>query len=392
MLLLIGFWAGPALAQSASSLLPENWNPRQAGDAVLSRLKCVTAPQVKGAHDADFLIVGDNAYIACTANDMEPGENPAWHHCYVVLMVVDKHSGQTRQTIPIAHSAQRFRNETLPPGSCFVPRVIRHAPGTLRCFFASEDPGQRQSQMYFIDFDLSHNAFEPDIHRVQIETSSGRHDLQPRYLYEEARRQGFSHPERDYGLYLFDIRSLPDGVFVVVNNFPGAQNSLGRLSEDHSTVSLLGHIMEPASARMTESAINQLPDGSWLAILRQENGNRNYLFSTSPDGRTWSPARPREVIKAGTNSKPTLDRFGGVYYLGWQDSGQVKDAFRSMFEIDVSRDGLHWEPKYRFETDKSFQYPTFRESGGHVYLTVTQGDDSDSRKERIMFGQLEQIP
>jgi hypothetical protein len=52
-------------------------------------------------------------------------------------------------------------------------------------------------------------------------------------------------------------------------------------------------------------------------------------------------------------------------------------------------DGVRWERKYRFQTSRSFQYPVFRGSEDAIYLTVTQGDRSDSRKERIMFGLLE---
>ena len=62
---------------------------------------------------------------------------------------------------------------------------------------------------------------------------------------------------------------------------------------------------------------------------------------------------------------------------------------RSVFNIDVSCDGLIWERKYVFETDKSFQYPVFRGHEGAVYLTATQGESSGERKERIMFGRLE---
>ena len=62
-----------------------------------------------------------------------------------------------------------------------------------------------------------------------------------------------------------------------------------------------------------------------------------------------------------------------------------------MFNIDISRDGKTWERKYRFETPKSFQYPTFHEHEGTIWLNVTQGDSSASRKERIMFGKLETL-
>ena len=92
-------------------------------------------------------------------------------------------------------------------------------------------------------------------------------------------------------------------------------------------------------------------------------------------------------VPNGANSKPTFDRFGGVYYLGWQVRAEGRG--RSVFNVDVSRDGKAWERKYRFETPKSFQYPTFHEHEGAIWLSVTQGDSDPSRKERIMFGKLE---
>jgi hypothetical protein len=94
-------------------------------------------------------------------------------------------------------------------------------------------------------------------------------------------------------------------------------------------------------------------------------------------------------VSNGTTSKPTFDRFHDIYYLGWQEATQVNGIHRSVFNIDISVDGVRWDRKYRFETEKSFQYPTFREHRGSVYLTVTQGDVSKERKERIMFGKLE---
>ena len=141
--------------------------------------------------------------------------------------------------------------------------------------------------------------------------------------------------------------------------------------------------------RLTESSVNRLPDGTWLAICRQEGGTRNYVFTQSKDGKVWTPGECRNVVRSGTSSKPTFDRFGGLYYLGWQEATGPGTVNRSVFNVEVSRDGVNWQRKYRFVTDKSFQYPAFRGNEGSVYLTVTQGDTSDSRKERIMFGKLE---
>jgi hypothetical protein len=132
-----------------------------------------------------------------------------------------------------------------------------------------------------------------------------------------------------------------------------------------------------------------MPDGSWCAISRQERGDCNYLFTRSPDGIQWEPHAPWPLVCNGVNSKPIFERFNGVYYLGWQDSTRIADVSRSVFNIEVSRDGLTWARKYRFETACSFQYPTLQQAGDAIYLTVTQGDVSESRKERIMAGRLE---
>lgn len=128
-----------------------------------------------------------------------------------------------------------------------------------------------------------------------------------------------------------------------------------------------------------------------MAICRHDGGNRNYVFTTSRDGRVWSPASPRDFVPNGTSSKPTFDRFGGLYYLGWQEVTKINGIGRSVFNLDVSRDGAHWERKYHFETDCSFQYPTFREHDGAVYLTVSQGPACIGGQTHINFGKLEDL-
>ncbi len=161
------------------------------------------------------------------------------------------------------------------------------------------------------------------------------------------------------------------------------------MHDDLATIEIIGHYNEPHELKLTESAANRLPDGTWLAICRQEGGNMNYIFTTSKDGRTWTRGEHRDFVPNGASSKPTLDRFGGIYYLGWQESTRIAGVNRSVFNIEVSADGVKWERKYRFETVKSFQYPVFCEHRGSIYLAVTQGDSDPSRKERIMFGKLE---
>ncbi len=375
------------------ALLPPGWDPKAAADKVLSNMIQVTGPEVKGAHDADLTIVGDRAFVVALANDVKPGHG-AGKDEYCTLSVVNLKSLQVERRIPLAKSEQAFANVTLPVGACFVPRILKLNESTLRCFFACEDQngtGGREAQMWYRDFDSASLAFQADIQRMKLTTAAGTFDMQPKYFRADAIRHGFRIKSASYGLYMIDSFKVFDGkTYAVINNFPGAQNALGVLNDSRDTVEVLGHYNEPADLRLTESAVNRLPDGTWLAICRAESGDRNYVFTTSKDGKTWTQGEPRPFVTKGSNSKPTFDKFGGVYYLGWQEATRITDGHgvgRSIFNIEVSRDGVDWERKYRFESTNSFQYPTFRQHDGSIWFTVTQGTGGST--DRIMFGKLE---
>jgi hypothetical protein len=397
--LLLTAWLAACAADAAGNahgrrdqprLLPPDWNHVAAGEAVLGHLICVTAPQVKGAHDAAMVLVGDRAYIVAEVNDERAGEGAGWPEIYAAMSIVNLGTLAVESVIPFARSEQAFENFTLPVGACFVPRIIRKDARTLRCYFASEQPGKRQSQTWTIDFDLATRTFENRIHKAQLKTSTGVFDMQPQYFHADAAAHGFNKPARDYGLYIFDSFKVFDGkTYVAINNFPGKQNALAMVHDDLATFEIVGHYNEPQELALSESSVNRLPDGTWLAICRQDGGNGNYTFTTSRDGRTWTRGEHRDFVLNGTNSKPTFDKFGDVYYLGWQENTRIDGAHRSVFNVDISRDCRTWERKYRFETPKSFQYPTFREHHGSIWLCATQGDHSASRKERIVFGKLE---
>ena len=385
LLLALAVATSPTQAQTPGKLLPANWDAKQAADRVMDGLVNISAPQVKGAHDAGIVIVNDKAYVVAICNDVQPGENPEWAFCYVSMSVVNVKTRTVEKFIPVARSEQVFKNETLPSGACFVPRIFRINAQTLRCFFASEAPKLRQAQMWFTDFNLQSGAFENRIHRAKLKTANGVFDMQPKPFYDDAVAHGFTHEPKDYGLYLIDAFKTFDGkTYAVLNNFAAGQDALALLNPDMDTFEVLGHYNEPHGLKLTESAVNRLSDGTWMAICRQEGGNRNYIFTTSKDGRTWTPGEHRDFVPNGGSSKPTFDRFKGVYYLGWQESTRIAGVGRSVFNIEVSADGINWEHKYRFESTKTFQYPTLCEYKGTIYLTVTQG-----QKERIMFGKLE---
>ncbi|MDI1313795.1 sialidase family protein, partial [Prosthecobacter sp.] len=371
-------------------IVPAKWDPALAGDTVMQRLVNTSAPHVKGAHDAEFVCVGERAYIVTEANDVRAGESAGWPEIYATLSIVNLKTLALEQVIDFAKSEQQFENENLPVGACFVPRILQKDASTLRCYFTSEDPGKRQSQMWFRDFDLKSGEFAPTIHKAKLKTSAGTFDFQPQYFHADAAAQGFARKAADSAFFIFDSFKKFDGkTYVALNNFSSKQNALALVHEDLATFEVLGHFNEPQTEALSESAVNRLPDGTWMAICRNDKGN--YHFTTSPDGKTWSVGKPLPIVPNGANSKPTFDKFGGIYYLGWQESTRIQGVSRSVFNVDVSHDGKTWERKYRFETPKSFQYPTFHKHDGVIWLVVTQGDKDQSRKERIMFGKLEDI-
>jgi len=369
-------------------LIPAGWDAALAGDQVLNRLVRVSAPQVKGAHDAEFVCVGERAYIVEHDNDVQPGHG-AGRRMYCVLSIVNLKTLKVKKTIPLAKSGQVFENVTLPAGACFVPRILKLNRQTLRCYFASEDGNKREAQTWYRDFDLQTQTFEGGIHKVKLKTAAGVFDMQPQYFYADAAAQGFKKPTKAFGLYLFDSFKEFDGkTYVAINNWPGKQNALAVAHDDCATFEVIGHFDEPQSQQLSEAAVNRLPDGTWMAICRNDGGN--YHFTHSADGVTWSVAQEMPFVPNGLNSKPTFDRFGGVYYLGWQEATRIDGCNRSVFNIDISHDGKTWERKYRFETPESFQYPTFHEHDGVIWLSVSQSDHKGTT-DRIMFGKLEEV-
>ena len=388
--LLVGCSTSKEEPKPAASLLPTGWDAKAAADKVMAGLIKVTGPDVKGAHDSHLAIVGDRAFVISEVNDRQAGEAASWPFIYTSLSIIDLRNERLLDVMTVARSEQAFANETLPVGACFVPRVKQVGPQTLRCWFASEQPGKRQSQTYYRDLDLGTLTFEKEIHRMKLTTSAGTFDLQPKPLHDDAVKQGFKRKPADAGLYMFDNFKEFDGLtFIAINNYLGAQQALCTMNAAADTLTIVGHFNGPGEPALTEPAVNRLPDGTWLAISRKENGDHNYWFSESKDGMTWTPGGEKDFVKNGTASKPTFDKFNGVYYLGWQERTAIAKVGRSVFNIDVSTDGKHWERKYRFETTKSFQYPTFIEANGQIWLCATQGDTDPSRKERIMFGRLE---
>ena len=77
---------------------------------------------MKGAHDAEMVLVGDHAYVVVEVNDVRAGESAGWEEVYAAMSIVNLNSLKVEEVIPLARSEQKFANVTLPKGACFVPR------------------------------------------------------------------------------------------------------------------------------------------------------------------------------------------------------------------------------------------------------------------------------
>jgi hypothetical protein len=292
----------------AQSLLPANWDPALAGDIVMQRLIKVTAPKVKGTHDAEFVCVGDRAYVVTEANDERAGESSAWPFIYVTMSIVNLKTLEVEKVIDFARSEQVFENETLPFGQCFVPRILQKDAKTLRCYFTSQDPGKRQAQMWYIDFDLGSVASS----RTASTARSSRRRQAPstcsRSLSTMTRRSRVSavRPGRR-PFHLRFVQEVRRQDLRRAEQLPVGQNALALLHDDLVTFEVIGHYNEPQTEQLSESAVNRLPDGTWMAIVRNDKGN--YHFTTSADGKKWTVGTEMPFVK-GSNSKPTFDKFG----------------------------------------------------------------------------------
>ncbi len=369
-------------------------DPSGDGGRVLAGLQRVSPPEILGAHDADFVIINGRAWIVYMANPSRQGESPDWPDVACDLAIVGLSDRRVERIVRIAGSEQTFGDQRLPHGACFVPRLVRRDTQTLRCFFASEDPGRRESQTYHVDIDIATATVGRQLHKTLLHSVAGDEPMCPSAFHRHGVRSGFQRPYCAYGLFMVDgVKSLDGRRIAVLNGYNTGQLAVAELDAKMERFTILGDI-PGGDLRLSEAAVNRLPDGSWLLIARHDGGDGNYRFATSPDGCIWTEPQPLGLVQDGIASKPTLDRHGAIYALGWNAATRIDGATRSVFHLDVSRDGRHWHRRFTFACRDSFQYPVFRASDGEVWVVVTQGpitSDCHSGKQRIMFGRLATI-
>ena len=358
--------------------ISDEHSPKAAGDAAIANMIRVSSDEMKGTHDAQYVFANGKAYVVYEANDKSAGDLGTDPAEYCALAIVDLETFTLESLETFAYSEQEFANETLPVGSCFVPRVIHKDENTLRFYFASQYT-DREAVTYYLDYDLATGEFDNNVYHLQLLTEEGKVDFTPEAYIELFRAEGRECKDAKRGAYLFDIFDIGDTKYIALNLFNGGLNSLAKFNDTYDCIEIIGNIGSMTDEVLTtENGIMQLKDGTWMAILRNERGEKNYMFSYSEDGTDWSTPVEKDFVQNGTNSKPVLVNFDGYYFMGWNE------ASRGLFHIAYSFDAKNWTTIYSFHAPTTFQYPEFDFHDGQLYFSVTTGS-----KEQIYFGKLD---
>ncbi|MBQ8835970.1 MAG: hypothetical protein IJ002_00505 [Clostridia bacterium] len=358
--------------------LSDKHSPKAAADAVMAEnMIKISTDAMKGTHDAQYVFVDNKAYVVYEANDVKAGDLGTDPAEYCTLVIVDLETFEVESVEKFAYSQQVYANETLPVGSCFVPRVIHKDEETLRMFFASQYT-DRQAITYYVDYDIASGSFDKNVYRLNLKTADGTVEFTPEAYIELFRAEGRECKDATRGAYLFDIFDIGDTKYIALNLFNGGLNSLAKFNDTYDCIEIIGNIGSMTdSVLTTENGIMQLKDGTWMAILRNERGDYNYLFSYSKDGTNWTTPAAEDFVKHGTNSKPILAKFGDYYIMGYNE------YTRGLFHIAYSFDAKNWKTIYSFYAPTTFQYPEFDLCNGQMYFSVTMGN-----KEEIWYGKL----
>lgn len=252
---------------SAQTMIPATWDAALAGDVVLNRLVVITAPHVKGAHDAEMVLLKDRDYVLTQA--------PAF--------LLGREFVRT--------SIEGYEVECMKPGGVYVmtlskPHDANRAEDLLRAGFEKVDtPG----------FQL----FPGEINRV--------------FAYRKTVKQG----ER---LRFRKLAFLVMGENTEIREFKPKQESA---AEETARVAQMEQVADLAlippklnSSPLPEYDYDRLDYGMTIGIERTPGGRlwacwvaggdspkAFFVLATSDDnGETWSP--PRLVVDAHSKDLP----------------------------------------------------------------------------------------
>ena len=183
--------------------------------------------------------------------------------------------------------------------------------------------------------------------------------MQPAAFYRDAMAQGFTGREKDFGLYQIDSSNSSTAGSIACSITRHMCQTRWDCSTRPGTPSRCSATSthRPCSGSPKPQSTACLTGRGWRSA--REGGTQLHVHAKQRR-RTWSANQYRDIVTGGCSSKPSFDRFNGVYYLGWQKATRIGGVSRSVFNIEVSRNGATLAAqKYRFETEKSFQYPVF---------------------------------
>jgi hypothetical protein len=202
------------------------------------------------------------------------------------------------------------------------------------------------------------------------------------------RSKVFAVRPKDAGLFIFDSFKKFDGkTYVALNNFPvGKQNALALLHDDLATFEVIGHYNEPQTQQLSESAVNRLPDGTWMAICAQRQGQLSLHHQ-----RRWQKMDRRhgDALREGLELEA---------HLSTSLAMSITSAGRTLTR-DQRRPPHHLQHRHltRWQNlgaqiplrDAAIHsnIPRCTSTKGTIWLSVTQG----TQKDRIMFGKLESV-
>lgn len=356
----------------------EAHSPKAAGDKVMQGMIRITSDEMKGTHDADHIYVNGKVYAAYEANNEKPGDPGTYEKEYAALAIIDLENFTVDSIEKFAWGEQVYSNVTMLKGSAYVPRIIRKDENTLRFFFSNNAVDASSGYIYYVDYDIATTAFDDSAYRLKIMTPNGAVDFSAEVYAALFRADGHVCDDSTIGHFLFDIFDVGDTKYIALNNFRGAQNSLAKFNDTYDCVEIIGNIGGSyEDHRTTESGIVQLKDGTWMSILRDHAGDKRYSFSYSKDGTEWTYPAYEDFMPTGYTAKPTLDRFGDYYFMGYHDLS------RGLFHIAYSLDAKNWTVLYSFHSPTTFQYPKLAIYEGQMYISATMGE-----KESIWFGKL----
>jgi predicted neuraminidase len=171
---------------------------------------------------------------------------------------------------------------------------------------------------------------------------------------------------------------LPDGTLLCGSSTENAgwRVHFERTADLGRTWERVGPIHDGRTFGAIQPTLLTRPDGTVLALCRNQNGNGSILSTSSADGgRTWSELRPTALPNPNSGiDGVTLKNGRHVLIYNHTHRGQGMPRGREMLNLAVSEDGETWQAGLVLDNEPraEFSYPAvIQTSDGMVHVTWT---------------------